>query len=132
MRMRNKLTFVGAGVCVLLLAGCATIPNPISQSEVYGVENGYGVAQSAAVGYAALPRCPAGQNTSLANVCSQHGVIVQLARADAKARIALNALEAFARNPKNYPGLSFGALLATAQSAISTLQQIESTNQIGA
>lgn len=131
--MRNRGIKLGATMgAMMLLAACATVPNPISQSEVYGVENGYGVVQSAALAYIALPRCGAGQTTSLASVCSEHRVIVQLANADQKARIALNALEAFARNPKNYPGLSFSALLATAQSAISTLQQIESTNQIGA
>lgn len=130
MRIKTRL-LIGGLLAGLLLAGCARITNPINQTEVYGVENAYGVAQSAALGYIGLRRCGAGETTSLANVCSEHGVIVKLANADQKARIALNALEAFARNPANYPGLSFSALVSTAQQAVSVFQQIESTNKIG-
>jgi hypothetical protein len=121
-----------AAAAMVLLAGCASIKTPINQTQVYGIENAYGVAQSAALGYIGLRRCGAGEVTSLGHICSQHSVIVKLANADQKARIALNALEAFTRDPKNYPGLTFSGLVSAAQQAVSVFQQIESTNQIGA
>jgi hypothetical protein len=55
---------LGAMACLAVpLAGCTTllptVTNPINQSQVYNLENAYGVAQSAAVAYTALQRCPA-------------------------------------------------------------------------
>lgn len=119
MKIFGKI-WVGA---VLALAGCGTVPNPISQVQVYQLENGYGVAQSGAVAYAALPRCAA----QPVQPCSKAKVVVALAKADKQARLALDAVEAFARNPSNYPGLSYPALLSAAQTAVATLQQIEAT-----
>jgi hypothetical protein len=116
------------------LAGCVTlgtVTNPINQSEVFQLENAYGVAQSAAVAYTALPRCAAGTHATATTICSEHAIIVTLATDDQKARLALTALESFARNPANYPGLSYVGLLKAAQLAVSTLSQIEATNGIG-
>ena len=119
--------------CLMLpLAGCTTlIHNPVNQTQVYQLENAYGLAQSAAVAYSALPRCKAGTSATVTNVCATHTIIAQLATADQKARIALTAVESFSRNPANYPGLSFSQLIATAQSAVTALSQIEAVNSIG-
>lgn len=98
--------------------------------QVYQIENAYGIAQSAAVAYSALPRCPAGSQASVTNVCATHAIIATLATDDQKARTALTALESFARNPANYPGLTFSGLLAAAQLAVSTLSNIEAEDGI--
>lgn len=135
-RAADTLMHVCMGLGLLLglslMAGCTTlIQNPVNQTQVYSLENAFGVAQSAAVAYTKLPRCAAGTHASAANICSEHAIIVQLASADQKARLALTAAESFARDPGNYPGLSYADLIKAAQLAVTTLSQIEAVNGIG-
>jgi hypothetical protein len=104
---------------MMALAACASIKNPIQSTQVYELENAYGVAQSAAVSYVALPRCP-----TAAPLCSKANSVVAIGEADKKARVALSALEDFSRNPQNYPNLSYGSLLAAARSAINVLSSL--------
>jgi len=106
----------------LALGACATFTNPVSQSTVYNLENAYGVAQAAADAYTKLPRCAAGEASSLADPCSDHGVIVQLAKADANARAALTNAETFVRTK---PTLSPTDVISEAESAVALFQQIE-------
>lgn len=116
----NKIAFIGMA-CALALGGCASgIKNPIKSSEVYQLENAYGVAQSAGVGYVKLPRC----STVPTPPCSKAKNVVAIGEADVKARAALNALEDFARNPANYPELSYSNLLSAAQQAIALFSQL--------
>lgn len=124
--MKRLFSLTAGGLAAALaLASCGTVlKNPLQPSLVFNLENAYGVAQAAALTYSKWPRCSA----TVTVVCSRASVVVQLGEADKKARIALAALEAFVRNPSNYPGLSYAGLLAAAQSAVAALQQIESTN----
>lgn len=115
----NKSVIVAAALMVGL-AGCKTITVPINQTQAYQLENAYGIAQSAAIAYTKLPRC----TEIVVKVCSKASVVVSLAAADKKARIALKALEDFTRNPKNYPGLTFSGLFDAAKLAISTFKEI--------
>ena len=132
MRITRLLAGLIGLVGFVLLAGCTTLfQNPVNQTQVYSLENAYGVAQSAAVAYTHLPRCAAGARASAANICSEHAIIVQLAAADQKARLALTAAESFSRDPGNYPGLSYADLIKAAQLAVTTLSQIEAVNSIG-
>jgi len=125
MKIWNRVAFASALAGIgMALAACGTIHNPITQNEVYDLENAYGVAQGAANAYAALPYCHAG----VISICKKGSVVVLLDGADKKARIALTALQNFTTNPSNYPGLTFAQLMATAKSAISTMQQIETAN----
>jgi hypothetical protein len=130
------LTTAALLALAFIMAGCTTlfptVTNPINQTQIYGLENAYGVAQSAAVAYTKLPRCAAGVHASATNICSEHAIIVQLASADQKARLALTAAESFARDPGNYPGLSYADLIKAAQLAVTTLSQIEAVNGVGA
>lgn len=120
-----RTCFVVAAGC-MLLASCAGIKNPLQPQVVYDLENGYGVAQAAAVAYSSLPVC---QQASPAP-CANHGVVVKLASADKSARTALQDLENFVRNPANYPGLSYSQLLDAAQQAVLVLQEIETQNGV--
>lgn len=104
---------------VCALVGCASIKNPIQSTQIYELENAYGVAQSAGVTYVSLPRCP-----TATPFCSKANVVVAIGEADKKARIALNAVEDFSRNPANYPTLSYSSLLAAAQSAINVFSAL--------
>lgn len=102
------------------LASCASIKNPIQSTQVYELENSYGVAQSAAITYTKLGRCA----PSPTPPCSQAKVVVAIGEADKKARIALSALEDFSRNPGNYPTLSYASLLSAASSAIAVFSAL--------
>ena len=127
--MRNLL-FLPLMLLAFALAGCGptVLTTPVNQTQAYQIENAYGVVQSAAVAYTALPRCKA--PASATNICSDRAVIRQLAKADSQARLALNALEAFTRNPANYPGLTYTGLIAAAQQAITVLREIETANGV--
>ena len=115
---------LAAVVLALSVAGCATVPNPIKQNEVYGGVAAYGVAQTAIIAYGHLPYCAKGTTTSATNYCQDPAVEVKLAAANAAVSTARKALESFTRNPANYPGLTYSQLLSTYQSAQSTLSQI--------
>jgi len=114
---------VGILLAGVLLAGCASIVNPIQGTQVFELENAYGVAQAGAIAYVKLPRC---QSPAVAP-CSQATTVVALASADKKARIALNALEDFSRSPQNYPTLQFGDLFRAAQASISVFSQLSNS-----
>lgn len=101
------------------LGGCISVPNPIEASKVFELENAYGVAQSAATIYVRLPRCAVASPP-----CSRAANVIAIGEADKKARIALGALEDFARNPQNYPNLNYSALVGAATSAIGVLQAV--------
>ena len=137
--MRYLKPLAGAAMACLLLsaAGCttinpfATVTNPINQTEVYQLGNAYGAAKALAVGYAALPLCPAGTAIGVTNICHDRGVLKSIAADVHAADTAYTALQAFARNPANYPGLNFSQLLSTAEGAIATVSQIEAQYNIG-
>lgn len=114
---------------VLGLGACAQlgpkVETPISPEQVYLVENGYGVLQSAALVYDKLPSCD-----GVVVLCSDPKVVKALAEADAKARVALDALESFTRNPANYPNTTYGSLFQAAQVAVEAFRKIELNNKL--
>lgn len=129
--MRLKIGLLGG--LLSLLGGCSVLPaitTPINATEVFTLENSYGVAQSVAVAYSALPRCAAGTSASPTNVCAKQAIIASLATDNHKALIALGALEAFVRNPANYPNLSYSALAAAAYSTVSQFSALETQDGV--
>lgn len=137
MKYLRLLALMALACLVLPMAACttlnpfATVTNPINQTEVYQLGNAYGSAKAVAVGYAALPLCPAGTKIGTANVCHDKGVLKTIAKDIHAADTAYQALAAFSRTPANYPGLNFTQLLTTAKDAITTLSQIEASYNIG-
>ena len=120
-----KLVAGLAMACLLLsVAGCATVPNVLHQNEVYGAAATYGVAQQGIVAYGHLPYCAKGTTTSVTNYCQDPAIEVKLSKANAAVSTARKAVEAFVRNPANYPGLTYAQLYATYQQAQATLSQI--------
>lgn len=130
MPFRNSIRFALAGLALVALAACAVIRNPISQTTAYEVITAYGIAQSAAVAYTKLPFCPPGQHASATLYCKEQRIVIRLADADGRARIAQRALESFVRNPANYPGLTYVGVLQAFQSAVTAMSQIEAQNGV--
>jgi hypothetical protein len=124
MRFIRALCLIGTALLALPLAACATVPNPIRQNEVYGGVAVYGVAQTAIEAYGHLPYCAKGTTTSATNYCQDPAIEVQLAKANGAVSVARKALEAFVRNPANYPGLTYSQLFQTYQQAQAALSQI--------
>jgi hypothetical protein len=119
--------FAALGVSLALAAaGCSSITNPISQTQVYQLENGYGVVQAGAAAYARLPFCPAGitMQQSVLQACSIRSAVIEIGKADEAARVALRTAEDFVRNN---PKLSAVSVITTAQNAINAALQIEAT-----
>lgn len=124
----RKLVAAIAVVSGLALAGCQTVSLPslnlnaaVSLNTIYGIENAYGIAVSAANAYKALPLCRTGSVPGAANVCAKRSVIVNLQAAMRKARLAVNNLVGF---QKAYPSVDITNTLSAAQSALIGVQQV--------
>ena len=111
----------------LVLSACASIQNPVSRNQLYGIEAAYGVALSAAVGYRNLPLCHRGESPTLYNICAQRSVILALQAADRKAEVAIAEANDFVRN---YPTLNAAQAIQAASNAVAAFNQIESANNI--
>ena len=122
----------GAALLALALAGCSlnAVTNPVDKTFVFQAENAYGVVQSAALAYTALPFCAPGQHASTTVYCKEQPIVVKLAVADAKVKIARKALNSFVLNPANYPGLTYGQLIGAFQLAVQTMSEIEAENGV--
>lgn len=106
---------------MLALAGCASISNPVSTTEVYNLEASYGVLSSAAKAYLLLPACPTGTNFSIQNICHLRSASGPIASADVKARAALTLAEKFVRDN---PTISAASAISAAQAAVAAFQTI--------
>lgn len=118
--------FLACCVIGLGLVACGSIKNPLQPSLAYNLENAYGIAQASAVAYTKLPRCSA----TLTTLCSKASIVVKLATYDKVAITALQQLEAFVRNPNNYPGVTYASLFSAAQNAIAAFSAIEQQNGV--
>lgn len=129
----NLFRTTAALMLVAALAGCATVPNLVKSSYVYGADATYGAtAQQAAKIYGSLPYCAKGTTTSLTDYCQDPRIEVQVAKANGDVATARKPLEAFVQNPANYPSLSYSQLLGALQTAVTTLEKIEAQNGVHA
>jgi hypothetical protein len=124
----RKLMACAALALGLVLAGCQTaalpsinLANAVTLNTIYGIENAYGVAVSAANAYRALPLCRTGTVPSATNICARRSVIVRLQAAMARARLAVNRMVAFA---KTYPGIDVTNVVGAARAALIDVQDI--------
>lgn len=118
----NRLWKLGTiGVLIGGVAACATVPNPLHPNEVAVLQQAYLGLQQGFITYGQLPKC----GPQALVVCHKPAVLAAAQAADPKAVLAIGALERFVRNPNNYPGLTYGGLLANAKGAIATLEAIK-------
>lgn len=124
----RKLMACAALALGLVLAGCQTaalpslnLANAVTLNTIYGIENAYGVAVSAANAYKALPLCRTGTVPSATNICARRSVVVRLQAAMARARLAVNRMVAFA---KTYPSVDLTNLVSAARAALIDVQDI--------
>lgn len=113
----------------LAMGGCAKFTNPINQTEVASIGGAYGALQSAAVTYDGLPVC--NEALGITKLCRTVAISALLAKYDAAFTTAYDRLEAFVRNPKNYPGLSLTQLYAAAWDGFNTFKAAELAYNIG-
>jgi hypothetical protein len=116
-----------AMIFALALGACASIQNPVSRNQLYGIEASYGLALSGAVAYRSLPLCQRDQSSTIYNVCAQRSVILQLQAADRKAQIAIDQANDFV---KEYPTLNAAEAIQIAAKAVTAFSQIETSNNI--
>jgi uncharacterized protein HemX len=88
-------------------------------NTVYGVENAYGVATTAANAAKSLQLCLTGTVPSATNICVKRSFIAGLQPKVSKARQAVNNMVAF---QKAYPTLDVTNVMSAAQTAVSNLQ----------
>jgi hypothetical protein len=113
----------------LALTGClATVQNPINYNDMAVVYSAYGTVLAVANAYRSLPLCRTGMPPTMTNICARRSVVVQLQAADRRAVLAINSAQAFINNN---PTLGAGTMIAAANSAVITFQQVEALNGIG-
>ncbi len=107
---------------LLMLAGCMSTPNPVSENNIYVIRAGYdAVVLPWLAAYVQLPRCAAGTTISVRNVCSEVAIIRKAQKADRNVELALDKAEAFV---VAHPTLNASALISAATAAIATAKQI--------
>lgn len=111
----------------LLVASCATIKNPITNNQLGGVIDGYGIADSAFLAYRGLPRCTIFDNFSITHICRKRSVLVAGQQLDAKVNKAINDAVRFQRAN---PSLDASSFVQAAQTALDEFKAFETTNGV--
>lgn len=120
----------------LALSGCALpgtigvesgIQNPFNYQRLNAVEQSYKVMLNFAVTYRDLydrNPCRRGQHATLANICAERAIVVQMQTIVRRGQIARRALSRFVRDN---PTLDATAAIVELERAIATFNQIAST-----
>ena len=114
--------FLAIGLIALSLGACATIKNPITNSQLATIESSYGVVLSGAVAYRNRPRCTKTALESVSNICARRSIVLRMQAADRTAQVALGRARAFVTNN---PTLDASSLLQAAQDAVSIFAAIQ-------
>ena len=115
---------------VLVLAGCASIQNPLNITRLADIESAYGIVLAAANAYRTvytINPCTRSHPESATNYCARRSVVILLQGADRKAQIALRSARIFVANN---PTLDAGSVIGVAQLAIDAMRQIEQQNGV--
>jgi hypothetical protein len=109
------------------LAGCASIKNPVSNNALGSLISAYGLADSAVIGYAGLPRCTTTKPLSATFVCHKRSVLVAAQAFDKEANDAINKAVAFQRNN---PTLDASSYVQAAQDAFDAFKGFVTANGV--
>lgn len=115
------------------LAGCQNgksifgMQNPINNNELASLISAYGIADSAVIGYAGLPRCTTSRNLSPTFVCHKRSVLIAAQAFDAQANAAINRAVAFQRNN---PTLDASSYVQAAQAAFEIFKGFVTANGV--
>lgn len=109
------------------LAGCATIKNPVSNNALGSLISAYGIADSAVISYAGLPRCTTTKPLSATFVCHKRSVLVAAQAFDKEANDAINKAVAFQRNN---PTLDASSYVQAAQDAFDAFKGFVTANGV--
>ena len=109
------------------LAGCASIKNPVSNNALGSLISAYGLADSAVIGYAGLPRCTTTKPLSSTFVCHKRSVLVAAQAFDKEANDAINKAVAFQRNN---PTLDASSYVQAAQDAFDAFKGFVTANGV--
>lgn len=115
------------GLTAFLLAGCASIKNPITNNTLGSMIDTLGIADSALIAYRGLPRCTTTHNFSLTNICHKRSVLITAQAYDRAANTAINKAVAFT---KANPTLDATSVISAAQSALDIFTTFENANGI--
>jgi hypothetical protein len=105
------------------LAACATVKNPINNTQLATIESAYGVALSGAVAYRNRPRCTKTALESVSNLCARRSIVLRMQAADKQAQVALGRVRIFIRDN---PTLDASSLMQAAQDAVAVFGNIQS------
>lgn len=114
----RKLILMSVFGLLALLSACAGTPEQKNRDRLAGIVSSYGVAVSAANGYAHRPLCPGNTRATIDNPCADRATIRTLQSVDRAANAAINKANLEMQvNPGN-PGVA--TLLNDAASAVAS------------
>ena len=127
----NRIVIAILAAGALLLAGCAAGPSDridpakareAAKTTVHVTRIAYGIAVIAANAYAALPPCTTPEGAS-AGICSDPGIVAQIAASESVAGPALDDAERIVNDPSSTADATSFALAAL-DSAFRTFSQV--------
>lgn len=124
-----RIKFIAAAfVLGFSLVACATINNPVTNSNVYEVEAAYDAAVlTPLAAYAQLPLCAPGTHISISHPCHEAAILATARGYDRQVQLAFTKAAAFARNN---PTLDASAQLALLNAAIAKAEVYINSHQI--
>lgn len=123
--MRFKFIALAA---IVALAGCATINNPVTNTNVYEVEAAYDAAVLTPLSaYAKLPLCASGTHISVSNPCHEATILATARGYDRQVQAAFAQAIIFARDN---PTLDASAQLGLLNAAIAKAEAYINSHQI--
>lgn len=111
----------------ITLGACAQIKNPITNNQLGGMIDTYGIAQSALIAYRGLPRCTVSNNFSVTHICYKRSVLVTAQAYERTATAAINKAVAFV---SANPTVDATSVISAAQSALDIFTSFETANGI--
>lgn len=117
-----------AVLALMGLAGCASINNPVTNTNVYEVEAAYDAAVlTPLAAYSKLPLCPPGMHISVQNPCHEAAILATARSYDRQVQAAFAKAVMFSRDN---PTLDITAQLSLLRAVISRAQAYINSHQI--
>lgn len=123
----KKIFSIAILIGAIGLGACAQIKNPITNNQLGGIIDTYGIAESALIAYRGLPRCTVSNNFSVTHICYKRSVLVT---AQAYERTSTAAINKAADFVSANPTVDATSVISAAQSALDIFTSFETANGI--
>lgn len=110
---------ITAAVCLVVLAGCASLIAETPAQRVFAAKQDYRALLTLAVDYVELPRCHEAERT----LCSDADAVARIQKIDRYVEVALDEAEGIVRTP-GLTGDALSLAIRSAESAVEVLRVV--------